>query len=54
MPYTPAELKIRRIERDIAMLSTDITNWRKGLAQKVERRNVLLDRLKLLQKQEEH
>jgi len=54
MPYTPAELKIRRIEREIAGLSTLISLRRKEVTEKVERRNVLLDRLKLLQEQEEH
>jgi len=54
MPYTPAELKIGRIEREIAGLSTLISLRRKEVTEKVERRNVLLDRLKLLQEQEEH
>jgi hypothetical protein len=48
MPYTPAELKIRRIEREIAGLSTLISLRRKEVTEKVERRNVLLDRLKTL------
>lgn len=53
MPYTKHELKIRRIEREIACLCETITKLRKETSEKVERRNVLMDRLKVLMEQEE-
>jgi hypothetical protein len=48
MPYTNHEIKVRRIEREIASLSNLISKLRQETTEHVERRNVLLDRLKTL------
>lgn len=48
MPYTETEIKIRRLEREIAALSNSIHDMRIAIASKVSRREKLLDRLRVL------
>lgn len=48
MPYTEKEIKIRRLEREVATLTNSIHDMRETLKYKASRRERLLDRLRVL------
>lgn len=52
MPYTDKEIKIRRLEREVATLTNSIHDMRQALKYKVSRREKLLDRLRVLKEEQ--